>query len=71
MDKKVKELMLAYMDWQRNQPKDHYEIETSDYKVVIDGIEVDIPTEEDLLTSFEREAAELEVTVDYYMEEFL
>ncbi len=71
MDKKVKELMLAYMDWQRHQPKDHYEIETSDYKVVIDGIEVDIPTEEDLLTSFEREAAELEVTVDYYMEEFL
>ena len=63
--------MLAYMDWQRHQPKDHYEIETSDYKVVIDGIEVDIPTEEDLLTSFEREAAELEVTVDYYMEEFL
>ena len=55
MDKKVKELMLAYMDWQRHQPKDHYEIETSDYKVVIDGIEVDIPTEEDLLTSFERE----------------
>ncbi len=71
MDKKVKELMLAYMDWQRHQPKDHYEIETSDCKVVIDGIEVDIPTEEDLLTSFEREAAELEVTVDYYMEEFL
>ena len=71
MDKKVKELMLAYMDWQRHQPKDHYEIETSDYKVVIDGIEVDIPTEEDLLTSFEREAAELEVTVDYYMEELL
>ena len=71
MDKKVKELMLAYMDWQRHQPKDHYEIETSDYKVVIDGIEVDIPTEEDLLASFEREAAELEVTVDYYMEEFL
>ena len=71
MDKKVKELMLAYMDWQRHQPKDHYEIETSDCKVVIDGIEVDIPTEEDLLTSFEREAAELEVTVDYYMDEFL
>jgi len=71
MDKKVKELMLAYMDWQRHQPKDHYEIETPDCKVVIDGIEVDIPTEEDLLTSFEREAAELEVTVDYYMEEFL
>ena len=71
MDKKVKELMLAYMDWQRHQPKDHYEIETSDCKVVIDGIEVDIPTEEDLLTSYERESAELEVTVDYYMEEFL
>jgi|TARA_Y100000033_G_scaffold483_1_gene465 hypothetical protein len=71
MDKKVKELMLAYMDWQKHQPKDHYEIETPDYKVVIDGIEVDIPTEEDLLTSFEREAAELEVTVDYYMDEFL
>ena len=40
--------MLAYMDWQRHQPKDHYEIETSDYKVVIDGIEAIFRQREDL-----------------------
>ena len=34
-------------------------------------MEVDIPEEEDLIASFEKEAAKLEVTVDYYMEEFL
>jgi len=39
--------------------------------VIIDGVEVEIPEENDLIKSFEKEAAELEVTVDYYMQEFL
>ena len=71
MDKQVKDLLLAYMDWEKKQPKNVHQIDTGEYKIVIDGVEVDIPEEEDLIASFEKEAAELEVTVDYYMEEFL
>ena len=71
MDKQVKDLLLAYMDWEKNQPKNVHQIDAGEYKIVIDGVEVDIPEEEDLIASFEEEAAKLEVTVDYYMEEFL
>ena len=71
MDKQVKDLLMAYMDWEKNQPKNVHQIDAGEYKIVIDGVEVDIPEEEDLIASFEEEAAKLEVTVDYYMEEFL
>ena len=71
MDKQVKDLLMAYMDWEKNQPKNVHQIDAGEYKIVIDGVELDIPEEEDLIASFEKEAAELEVTVDYYMEEFL
>ena len=71
MDKQVKDLLLAYMDWEKNQPKNVHQIDAGEYKIVIDGVEVDIPEEEDLIASFEKESAKLEVTVDYYMEEFL
>ena len=71
MDKQVKDLLLAYMDWEKKQPKNVHQIDAGEYKIVIDGVEVDIPEEEDLIASFEKEAAKLEVTVDYYMEEFL
>ena len=71
MDKQVKDLLRAYMDWEKNQPKNVHQIDAGEYKIVIDGVEVDIPEEEDLIASFEEEAAKLEVTVDYYMEEFL
>ena len=59
------------MDWEKKQPKNVHQIDTGEYKIVIDGVEVDIPEEEYLIASYEREAAKLEVTVDYYMEEFL
>jgi hypothetical protein len=55
----------------KKQPLNHYEIKTDDCKIVIDGIEMDVPTEHNLVESFEQEAAKLEVTVDYYIEEFL
>jgi|TARA_B100000902_G_C26469040_1_gene509198 hypothetical protein len=71
MDKEVKNLIISYLEWAKEQPPNHYEIETDDCKIVIDGIEMNIPTEQDLVASFEEEAAKLEVTVDYYMEEFL
>ena len=71
MDKEVKNLIISYLEWAKEQPPNHYEIETDDCKIVIDGIEMNIPTEQDLVASFEEEAAKLEVTVDYYMEEIL
>ena len=71
MDKEVKNLIISYLEWAKEQSPNHYEIETDDCKIVIDGIEMNIPTEQDLVESFEKEAAKLEVTVDYYMEEFL
>ena len=71
MDKEVKNLIISYLEWAKEQPPNHYEIETDDCKIVIDGIEMNIPTEQDLVASFEEEAAKLEVTVDYFMEEFL
>jgi len=40
-------------------------------KVLVDGVEMTIPTEEELFAVYEAEAARLEVTVDYYMDEFL
>ena len=63
MDKQVKDLLLAYMDWEKKQPKNVHQIDAGEYKIVIDGVEVDIPEEEDLIASFEEEAAKLEVTV--------
>jgi len=71
MDKQVKDLIISYLEWEKNQPKDHHEIDTGKYKIVIDGVEVNIPEEEDIIASLEEEAAKLEVTVDYYMQEFL
>ena len=71
MDKQVKDLLMAYMDWEKKQPKNVHQIDAGEYKIVIDGVELVIPEEEDLIASFEEEAAKLEVTVDYYMEEFL
>lgn len=71
MDKQVKDLIISYLEWEKNQPKDHYEIDAGEYKIVIDGVEVNIPEEEDIIASLEEEAAKLEVTVDYYMQEFL
>lgn len=43
----------------------------NEFKVLVDGVEMRIPTEEELFASYEAEAARLEVTVDYYMDEFL
>ena len=60
MDKQVKDLLLAYMDWEKKQPKNVHQIDTGEYKIVINGVEVDIPEEEDLIASFEEEAAKLE-----------
>ena len=56
MDKQVKDLIISYLEWEKNQPKDHHEIDTGEYKIVIDGVEVNIPEEEDIIASLEEEA---------------
>ena len=71
MNKEVKNAIISYIEWVKEQPLNHYAIETDDCKIVIDGIKMDVPTEHDLVESFEQESAKLEVTVDYYIEEFL
>lgn len=48
-----------------------YLFDENEGKVLVDGVEMTIPTEEELFASYEAEAARLEVTVDYYMDEFL
>ena len=40
-------------------------------KVLVDGIEMTLPTEEELYAMYEAEAARLELTVDYYIAEFV
>jgi len=39
--------------------------------ISIENVEVAIPDENQLIASYEEKAAELEVTVDYYMQEFV
>ena len=45
------------MDWEKNQPKSTknvHQIDTGEYKIVSDGVDLDMPEEEDLITSFEK-----------------
>ena len=68
---RVKEEQQFFNQNGRFKTKLIHEIDTGEYKIVIDGVEVNIPEEEDIIASLEEEAAKLEVTVDYYMQEFL
>jgi len=67
MDHQVKQVLLSYQNWLKNQPKNHYEING----IIIDGIELNIPNDQDTILSFEEDASKLNVTIDYYMDEFL
>ncbi len=64
MANKNKNLIISYLEWAKEQPPNHYEIETDDCKIVIDGIEMNIPTEQDLVASFEEEAAKRQMQFD-------
>jgi len=69
----ITQFMNAFEDFMKHAEVEEmkHEIRTAKHHVIIDGVEVEIPEENDLIKSFEKEAAELEVTVDYYMQEFL
>ena len=69
----ITQFLSAFEDFMKHAEVEEmkHEIRTAKHHVIIDGVEVDIPEENDLIKSFEKEAAELEVTVDYYMAEFL
>ena len=72
-DEDIQQFMSAFEDYMKHAEVEEmkHEIRTARHHVIIDGVEVEIPEENDLIKSFEKEAAELEVTVDYYMQEFL
>jgi len=72
-DEDIQQFMSAFEDYMKHAEVEEmkHEIRTAKHHVIIDGVEVEIPEENDLIKSFEKEAAELEVTVDYYMAEFL
>lgn len=72
-DEDIRQFLMAFGDFMKHAEVEEmkHEIRTAKHHVIIDGVEVEIPKENDLIKSFEKEAAELEVTVDYYMQEFL
>ena len=72
-DEDIQQFMSAFEDYMKHAEVEEmkHEIRTARHHVIIDGVEVEIPEENDLIKSFEKEAAKLEVTVDYYMQEFL
>ena len=59
-------LYLSFEDWENQQKEQEEEL-----KVLVDGIEMTLPTEEELYAIYEAEAARLELTVDYYIAEFV
>jgi hypothetical protein len=69
----VMKLVKAYEDFMKNSDVKElrHEIHTAKHHIIVDGVEVEIPDEDQLISSYEEKAAELDVTVDYYMEEFL
>ena len=72
-DEDIQQFLTAFEDYMKHAEVEEmkHEIRTARHHVIIDGVEVEIPEENDLINSFEEEAAKLEVTVDYYMAEFL
>ena len=72
-DEDIQQFLIAFEDFMKHAEVEEmkHEIRTARHHVIIDGVEVEIPEENDLINSFEEEAAKLEVTVDYYMAEFL
>jgi hypothetical protein len=69
----VMKLVKSYEDFMKNSDVKElrHEIHTAKHHIIVDGVEVEIPDEDQLISSYEKKAAELDVTVDYYMEEFL
>jgi hypothetical protein len=65
-DEDISQFMKAFEDFMK-----HSEVEQLKYEVRIDNVNVVIPEENQLIASYESKAAELEVTVDYYMAEFI
>lgn len=72
-DEDIKMFIKAFEDFMKHSEVEQlkYEIRTPKHMVRIDNVEVAIPDENQLTASYEEKAAELEVTVDYYMQEFV
>ena len=72
-DEDIKQFVKAYEDFMKHSEVEQlkHEIRTSKHMISIENVEVAIPDENQLIASYEEKAAELEVTVDYYMQEFV
>jgi hypothetical protein len=72
-EEEIYEFLSAYEDFMKHAEVEElkHEIRTAKHSIMIDGLEVEIPDEDQLISSYEKKAAELEVTVDYYMQEFV
>jgi len=68
----VMELIKAYEDFMKHSEVEQlkYEIRTPKCTVKIQNVEVEIPTENQLIATYEKKAAEMNVSVEYYLQEF-
>ena len=66
----VMEFIRAYDELNKNS-KQPTKIETSRHTVVINNVEIEIPSENQLPNLYVKEAKKLNVNVDYYLQEFV
>lgn len=66
----VMEFIKAYDDFTKHT-KEPEKIETSRHTVIINNVEIEIPSENQLLNRYVKEAEDLNINVDYYLQEFV
>jgi len=66
----VMEFINAYDDFTKHT-KEPEKIETSRHTVIINNVEIEIPSENQLLNRYAKEAEEMNVSTEYYLQEFV
>ena len=66
----VMEFIKAYDDFTKHT-KEPEKIETSRHTVIINNVEIEIPSENQLLNRYAKEAQEMNVSTEYYLQEFV
>ena len=72
-DEDIEQFIKAFEDFMKHAEVEQmkYEIRTPKHMVRIENVEVAIPDEDQLIASYENKAAEMNVSVEYYMSEFV
>ena len=72
-EEEVYQFLAAYEDFMKHAEVEElkYEIRTSKHTVILDGVEVEIPEEDSLIAVYEKKAQEMNVTTEYYLQEFV